>query len=333
MVVSVQEETDTMAGPLRILVHSERPGMVAPAVAERHPDAVITTCDSFDALPDAARGDHHVVYTERFERRPYPREALLAQPSLRFIHVSGAGINHLTPWDPEKVHVCNSGGVQDEAMAQFAIARLIAINCRFFRYHDQQRAHLWQPHDVSRSTGGTLTVVGLGRIGRACARVGRALGMTVYGVRARPQPLEGVEEVVGPDRLNDVLALSDYVIVVTPLTDATRGLIGAAALAAARPGVILHNMSRGGVIDEEALIQALRSGHVGGASLDVFSQEPLPHDSPLWDMENVHITPHVGGMQTWEDYIRLSAEVFLDNLDRFVRGEPLANLVDPERGY
>ena len=333
MVVRVLRGKTRMAGPLRILVHSERPAMVARAVAERHPDAVITTCESFDALADAARGDHHVAYTERFERRPYPREALLAQPSLRLIHVSGAGINHLTPWDPEKVNVCNSGGVQDEAMAQFAIARLIAINCRFFRYHDQQRAHLWQPHDVIRSTGGTLTVVGLGRIGRACARVGRALGMTVYGVRARPQPLEGVEKVAGPDRLNDVLALSDYVIVVTPLTDATRGLIGACALAAARPGVIVHNMSRGGVIDEEALIQALRSGHVGGASLDVFSQEPLPHDSPLWDMENVHITPHVGGMQTWEDYIRLSAEVFLDNLDRFARGEPLANLVDPARGY
>ncbi len=322
-----------MTGPLRILVHSERPGMVSRAIAERHPDAVITTCDSFDALPDAARGDHHVVYSERFERRPYPREALLAQPSLSFIQVSGAGINHLTPWDPEKVHVCNSGGVQNEAMAQFAIARLIAISCRFFRYHDQQKAHLWQPHDVIRSTGGTLTVVGLGRIGRACARVGRALGMTVYGVRARPQPLEGVEEVVGPDRLNDVLALSDYVIVVTPLTDATRGLIGASALASARPGVIVHNMSRGGVIDEEALIEALRSGHVSAASLDVFSQEPLPHDSPLWDMENVHITPHVGGMLTWQDYDRLNTEVFLDNLDRFVRGAPLANLVDPERGY
>ncbi len=318
---------------LRILIHTERPGMVARAVAERHPGAVITTCESFDALPDAARGDHHVAYTERFERRPYPREALLAQPSLRFIHVSGAGINHLTPWDPDKVHVCNSGGVQDEAMAQFAIGRLIAINCRFFRYHEQQKAHLWQPHDVIRSTGGTLTVVGLGKIGRACARVGRVLSMTVYGVRARPQPLEGVEEVVGPDRLNDVLALSDYVIVVTPLIDATRGLIGASALAAAKPGVIVHDMSRGGVIDEEALIRALRSGHVGAASLDVFHREPLPHDSPLWDMENVHITPHVGGMLTWQDYDRLSTRVFLDNLDRFVRGEPLANRVDPERGY
>ncbi len=333
MVVPFEEERHGMAGPLRILVHAERPGMVARAVAERHPDAVITTCDSFDALPDAARGDHHVAYTERFERRPFLREALLAQPSLRFIHVSGAGINHLAPWNPEKVLVRNAGGVQDEAMAQFAIGRLIAINCRFFRYHDQQRAHLWQPHDVIRSTGGTLTVVGLGRIGRACARVGRALGMTVYGVRARPQPLDGVEKVVGPDRLNEVLALCDHVIVVTPLTDATRGLIGAAALAAARPGVILHNMSRGGVVDEEALISALRSGQVGAASLDVFAREPLPADSPLWDMENVHITPHVGGMLTWQDYDRLSIEVFLDNLDRFVLGQPLANLIDPARGY
>ncbi len=333
MVGSVQEQRMKMAGSLRILVHTARPGTVERAIAERHPDAVITTCDSFDALPEAARGDHHVAYTEHFERRPYPRGALLAQPSLRFVHVSGAGINHLVPWDRERVHVCNAGGVQDEAMAQFAIARLIAVNCRFFRYHDQQRAHLWEPHDVMRSIGGTLTVVGLGRIGQACARIGRALGMAVYGVRARPQPVDGLEKVVGPDRLGEVLALCDYAIVVTPLTDATRGLIGAPELAAAKPGVIVHNMSRGGVVDEDALITALQSGHVAAASLDVFAEEPLPPDSPLWDMENVHITPHVGGMLTWQDYDRLSVKVFLDNLDRFVRGAPLANLVDPARGY
>ena len=318
---------------MRILVHTARPETVARAIAERHPDATITTCDSFAALPDAACVDPHVAYTECFERRPYPRESLLAQPSLRFVHVAGAGINHLGPWDAQKVSVCNAGGVQDEAMAQFAIARLIAMNCHFFRYHDQQRARIWESHDVRRSTGGTLTIVGLGRIGQACARIGRALGMTVHGVRARPQPVDGIEMVVGPDRLGEVLALSDYVIVVTPLTDATRRLIGAAHFAAAKPGVIMHNMSRGGVVDEDALIQALKSGQVAAASLDVFAEEPLPADSPLWGMDNVHVTPHVGGMQTWQDYERLNIEIFLDNLDRLVRGAPLANLMDPAKGY
>jgi len=322
-----------MAETLRILVHAPRPEAIAGLIAARHPDADLTLCDSFAGLPEAAQCDPHVAYTERFERKPYPREALFAQPSLRFVHASGAGINHLAPWDPEAVHVCNAGGVQDEGMAQFAIGRLIAMNCNFFRYHEQQKQRLWQPHDVPNSTGGTLTVVGLGKIGRACARVGHALGMTVYGVRARPEPCEGVEAVVAPADMHEVLAKSDYVIVVTPLTDATRDLIDADAIAAMKPGVLFHNMSRGGVVDEDALVAALASGHVRAASLDVFATEPLPADSPLWETENVHITPHVGGMITWEDYDRLSTEVFLDNLDRFAKGEPLENVTDPVRGY
>ena len=321
--------TDTM----RILVHAPRPEVIAGLIAERHPDAELTLCDSFVGLIEAAVADPHVAYTERFERKPYPREALLAQPSLRFVHASGAGINHLAPWDPDKVHVCNAGGVQDEGMAQFAIGRLIAINCHFFRYHNQQKQQVWEPHDVFHSTGGVLTVVGLGKIGRACARVAHALGMTVYGVRARPEPCEGVEEVVPPKRINEVLAKSDYVIVVTPLTDATHGLIGADAIAAMKPGIIIHNMARGHVITEEPLITALKSGHVRAASLDVFEEEPLPEGHPLWEMENVYVTPHIGGMITADDYDRLSTQVFLDNLDRFARGEPLVNITDPVRGY
>ncbi|MBC6439561.1 MAG: D-2-hydroxyacid dehydrogenase [Rhodospirillales bacterium] len=322
-----------MSETIRLLVHAERPGIVAGMIRERHPALAITTCDSFAVLPEAATVDPHIAYTERFERKPYPREALLAQPSLRFVHASGAGIDHLAPWDPEKVHVCNAGGVQDEGMAQFAIARLIAINCNVFRYHEQQKQQVWQVHDIPNSPGGTLTVVGLGKIGGACADVGARLGMTVYGVRARPQPHPGCEEVVGTDRLHDVLAKSDYVIVVTPLTGETHGLIDAAAIAAMKPGVIVHNMARGHVVDEDALMTALKSGHVRAASLDVFAEEPLPQGHPLWTMENVHITPHVGGMLTREDYNRLSTQVFLDNLDRFLKGEPLTNITDPVRGY
>ena len=130
-----------------------------------------------------------------------------------------------------------------------------------------------------------------------------------------------------------MLAQSDYVIVVTPLTDGTLGMIDDAAFAAMKPGVMFHDMSRGGVVDENALISALKSGHVRAASRDVFSEEPLPADSPLWDLENLHITPHNAGVITDEDYDRLSTDVFLNNLDRFVNGEPLVNITDPIRGY
>ena len=322
-----------MSDDLRLLVLAEDPDKIVAAVDHRFSGLRITTVADFDGLEEAMRCDPHVAYTERFRTGPFPRDALFGQPSLKFVHASGVGINHLVPWDAARVDVCNAAGVQDEAMAQFAVARLIAMTCHFFRYHDQQKERIWRPLDARRSTGGTLTVVGLGRIGQACARVAKAFGMTVHGVRSRPRPVSGVARVVGPEAMNEVLAQSDYVIVVTPLTEATRGLIDSRAIAAMKPGVMIHNMSRGGVVDETALMDALRSGHVHAASLDVTETEPLPADHPLWGMENVHITPHNGLVMTWDDYIRDALDVFLDNFARFLKGEPLINVVDPVRGY
>lgn len=312
---------------------AEHPEAVVGELDRCQPGLTVSIAGSYDELREATRINPHVAYTERFELKRFPREVLFDSSSLRFVHTSGAGINHLVPWDPERVDVCNAAGVQDEAMAQFAIARLIAMTCNFFAYHDQQRNREWRMLDAQRSTGGTLTVVGLGRIGQACARIARALGMTVHGVRARPEPCPGVTTVVGPDAMNEILSQSDYVIVVTPLTEQSRGLIGQDAIAAMKPGVLIHNMSRGGVIDESALIDALATGHVGAASLDVFETEPLPDGNPLWGMENVHITPHNGLMMTWDDYIKGATGVFLDNLERYRRGTPLRNVTDPHRGY
>ncbi len=322
-----------MSDDLRLLVLAEDPDVVVSAIESRFSGLRMTTVADFDMLGEAIGCDPHVAYTERFRPGPFPRDILFSQPSLRFVHASGVGVNHLVPWDPAQVDVCNAAGVQDEAMAQFAIARLIAMTCHFFRYHDQQKRRIWKGHDALRSTGGTLTVVGLGRIGKACARIAGALGMTVHGVKARVEAVPGVSRVVGPDDINDVLCLSDYVIIVTPLTEATRGLIGPEAIAAMKPGVMIHNMSRGGVVDETALVEALRSGHVGAASLDVFETEPLPATSVLWEMENVHITPHNGIMMTWGDYIHDAIEVFMANLDRYINGIALKNVVDPSRGY
>ncbi len=322
-----------MSDDLRLLVLAEDPDAVVSAIERRFTGLRITTVAQFDKLAEAIGSDPHVAYTERFQEGPFPRDALFSQPSLRFVHASGVGVNHLVPWDPARVDVCNAAGVQDEAMAQFAIARLIAMTCHFFRYHEQQMQRIWKRHDALRSTGGTLTVVGLGRIGQACARIAGSLGMTVHGVKARVEAVPGVARVVGPDDINDVLAVSDYVIIVTPLTEATRGLIGRDAIAAMKPGVMIHNMSRGGVVDEAALAEALESGHVRAASLDVFETEPLPATSVLWGMENVHITPHNGIMMTWGDYIHDAIEVFLANLDRYINGIALENVVDPSRGY
>ena len=266
----------------RILIHcdDESAARIAVQIESHMPGTETTISNSYDGLASAMAAFHpNIVYSTVFMREAYPREALFGETDLTWVHVSGAGINHLVPWDMDHVTVSNAGGVQDDGMAQFAFARLFAINSNFFTYHEQQQRHEWIEHDNLNSVGGTLTVVGLGRIGQACARLGAQLGMTVYGVRARPQPCEGVAEVVGPDRLNEVLAKSDYVIVVTPLTDGTRGLIGTEAFAALKPGAILHNMARGHVVDENAMIDALASGQLRAASVDVFADEPLPASS------------------------------------------------------
>ena len=320
----------------RILIHCDRESAdrIAAQIETHLPGTETVISDSYAGLGAAMAAFHpNIVYSIVFARENYPRDALFVEKLLEWVHVSGAGVNHLVPWDHGRIAVTNAGGIQDEGMAQFAFARLFAINSNFFTYHDQQKQHVWTEHDNLNSVGGTLTVVGLGKIGRACARLGAKLGMTVYGVRARPEPCEGVTEVVPPDRINEVLAKSDYVIVVTPLTDATRGLVGPNQFAAIKPGAILHNMARGRVVDEDAMMAALESGHLRAASVDVFSDEPVPTSSPLWDTPNLYITPHIGGMLTSEEYDRLSTKVFLDNLDHWRSGEPLANICDPSRGY
>ncbi len=323
-----------MADPIRIFCLVDEPERVPAMIRARHPDAEITVCTSYDGAAEAVkRSDPEIAYTMVFERTDYPREPILASPNLRWIHVSGAGVNHLAPWDTDKVTVSNVGGIQDEGMAQFAHARLIAMATNFFTYHDQQKQHVWKHHDCQRSHGGVLTVVGLGQIGRACARLGKAMGMTVNGVRARPAPCEGVDRVVGPDAMHEVLAISDWVIIVTPLTPQTENLFDRAAFDALKPGAFLVNMARGRVMDEDAMVGALRSGHLAGAAIDVFAQEPLPADSPLWDVPNLHITPHSAGFITFEDYDTQGTELFLDNMDRYLKGEPLLNVNDPVRGY
>ena len=157
--------------------------------------------------------------------------------------------------------------------------------------------------------------------------------MTVLGVKARVGSVPGVSRVVGPEGINDVLSVSDDVIIVATLTEATRGLIEREAINAMKPGAIIHNMSRGGVMDEQALVDALESGRVRAASLDVLETEPLPAESILCETGNLLITPHGAIMLTWNDDIRDAIEVFLANLELFINGVALENGIDLTRGY
>ncbi len=155
--------------------------------------------------------------------------------------------------------------------------------------------------------------------------------MTVIGTRARPQPMDLVDKVHAASDLPDLLPRADFIAVSTPLIPVTRGLIGTDEIARMKPGVILADVSRGGVVNQSDLYDALKAGHVAGAALDVFETEPLPQDSPIWALENVIVSPHCSSVYAeWEE---ASFRLFLDNLDRWMRGERLVNIVDPARGY
>ena len=179
--------------------------------------------------------------------------------------------------------------------------------------------------------GKTLAVIGLGRIGKGVARRARAMGMRVIGTSRLGAPVADADAVFPAEHLHAVLEQADFVALTVPLTPATVHVIDQKALEAMRPTAYLINVSRGRVVDEKALVEALRSGRIAGAALDVFEEEPLPADSPLWGFENVILTPHVGG--DLKGFTDRSARLFCENIGRYLDGEALINQVDLVRGY
>jgi phosphoglycerate dehydrogenase-like enzyme len=250
-------------------------------------------------------------------------------PALRWVQAIGAGTDHFrgAALGPDVV-VTNAAGVAAVPIAEFVIGQLVAVWKRFDDLADQQRRHVWEPAYGRQVSGLTLGVVGLGAIGTAVAERARALGMRVLAVRRRPDASDRppvVDEIVGPGRLHDVLARVDAVVVCAPATPDTHDLFDAAAFSAMRPGAVFCNVARGSLVDEPALLEALRSGHLGAAVLDVTREEPLPADSPLWDAPNLRLSPHSAA--SLDHYLESVFDLFTDNLGRYVRGEPLRNVV------
>jgi phosphoglycerate dehydrogenase-like enzyme len=270
-----------------------------------------------------------------------PEQFRLAH-SLRWIHSPAAGVNQLM--FPELVQseviVTNASQVHKTVVAELVIALVFALAKNLHRAAHFQRQRLWaqqsmwdetpRPREVS---GATLGLVGLGSIGSEVARRASALGMRVIAVREHPEkgsPAE-VDRVFGSAQIDELLSQSDYVVLAAPVTPATRNLIDAARLAKMKPDACLINVSRGSLVDEAALVHALCEHKIGGAALDVFEQEPLPPDSPFWDLENLLITPHIGGLteKLWQRHYAL----FSENLRRYLKREPLLSLVNKQQGY
>jgi phosphoglycerate dehydrogenase-like enzyme len=250
-------------------------------------------------------------------------------PALRWVQAIGAGTDHFrgARLGPDVV-VTNAAGVAAVPIAEFVIAQLLAIWKRFDQLADQQGRHVWKPAYGRQVSGLTLGLVGLGAIGTAVAERAAAFGMRILAVRRRPgaddRP-QVVDEVVGPARLHDVLARVDAVVVCAPATLDTHNLFDAAAFAAMRPGAVFCNVARGSLVDEAAMLDALRSGHLGAAVLDVTREEPLQADNPLWDAPNLRLSPHSSA--SLDHYVESVFDLFADNLGRYLRREPLRNVV------
>ncbi len=269
-------------------------------------------------------------------------DMLAAAPRLKWIQCPAVGVGHMLfpAMIASPVVITSARGIRAHAIAEHVLGVTIALARQFHTAVRRQVAHVWAQDELESDTtaifdlaGRCMGIVGLGSIGLEVARLAAAVGMRVWGVRRRAdQPLPpGVERVLPPDRLDDLLSGSDVVVLAAPQTAATDRLIGARELARVKRGAFLVNISRGGIVDDAAVVAALGSGHLGGAALDVFPKEPLDPASPYWDLPNVIITPHTSGAMA--DYWTPLVGLFCENLRRFERGEPMLNVVDKRAGY
>lgn len=311
-------------------VYAAQPAALVPIIGELVPDSHVRVCAEWDGLGDIV-ADLDVLLAFKFGFRPFPRERILAAPRLRWVQLASAGADHLAPYDPERLVVTNASGIHGDIMSQYVIGMLLHVTWQTTRLVDQQRARRWQRYDVSSIRGRTMCIVGAGRVGSAIAARARVFGMNVIGVRRSGAPLDGFDRMYDPGGLAAALAESDVVVLTLPLTADTRHSIGMKELSALRPTAWLINVSRGGIVDEPALLDVLRRGAIAGAVLDVFAEEPLPEDSEFWSVPNVVVTPHISSeFAGWPGEV---ARLFCANLRRWIDREPLQNVVDPVSGY
>jgi phosphoglycerate dehydrogenase-like enzyme len=238
------------------------------------------------------------------------------------------------------VVLTSARGIRARSIAEHVIGATIALARRLPLAMRAQQAHRWAQDELEgpgsgvRSLDGMrMGIVGLGSIGMAIVKLATPFGIRISAIRRRAQepPPPGVDHVYAPERLQDVVATSDILVLALPHTPETKQIVGRSELERMKPGAILINIARGKLIDDDAVVDALRSGQLGGAALDVFTREPLEPDSPYWDLPNVIVTPHTSGAM--QDYWTPLVGLFAENLRRFDRGEPLVNVVDKVAGY
>ena len=302
-----------------------------------------------EGLPDSTHivtGNQMEIFEKSFEKADvlvncftplkFFREVFVRCPNLKWVHSFSAGVeNTLFPeLIASPVPLTNARGVFSRSLAEFVIAGAMFFDKKLADMRQQQAEGRWVNMSVDELHGKTMGIVSYGTIGQACARLAKAFGMRVVANRRRPElsvddPL--VDEMYGPDELRELMRQSDFVVITSPLTPATRGMVGAAEIAAMKPSAVLINVGRGPVVAEQALIEALKQKRIRGAALDVFDTEPLPAGHAFYSLDNVLLSPHSADHTPgWTD---ASMVFFVENFNRFAAGQPLQNIVDKHEGY
>lgn len=323
-----------------LVLHGNRPDLPM-TVEEHHLEMIREVCSGRvyyykseeEALKDGI--DAEVLFIWGGSGK-MPEAWCAASRKLQWINSFSAGVNPLMdgPISRLPIRLTNAKGIHGRTMAVTTMGYIISFLRQFPRFMTQQKAHLWEKRGgapLREPTGLTVGIIGAGAIAGEVARLCKALDMTVLGVKRTVTPLENYDRVYSNADMGQVLAVSDFVVILTPLTDATRGMISGEQLAMMKSDAVLINIARGPVVDTAALVEALQKGIIAGAALDAVDPEPLGADSPLWDMENVIITPHCSADSTL--YMDRAMAQFCENLKHFERGEPLFNEIDLANKY
>ena len=287
-----------------------------------------------DTLPRKEKPSaQQLARTEALMAGAVPTGLLPTMPKLRWAQAMSAGVEGwlALPDLPSGLALTCARGTHTESMPENIIGAIFHVAKPYAVAVENQKSSKWVHTIAQPLTGKTLGILGLGAIGQEVARIASALGMRVIGTKRRPAPTPNVAEVLPPDRTTDVLAQSDFVLLLLPATTDTENLIDAKRLARMKPTAWLLNFGRGHLIKDDDLIAAVTSKRIAGAVLDVFRQEPLPSDHPFWKTDGIIVLPHIGGPHPQRD--KFVARLFVDNLRRFLDGAPLKEVVDRTAGY